>query len=443
MLYRQLLCILFVYAGLYPALEIKLAEQTSNYKKEKVLISVMPREDSDLYTIAKELARALSSSKQFGVDVNSVDQIKQQEDIVDTAHKKYSMVVFLNQSSDKQAIEWRLYDASDARMVKGKKVYKRGTLERGWAYQLADDIWPAMTHQPSSFLSKIAYVKRKKDQFSRSVSAICIADFDGSHEEEIARTPSTLVGLHWNNNIEYPQLCLSEFTRFNVRLISFDLQGHKKTLLDTPGTCVGISFSKDNSQAIYCKSGEIWHYRFDPVRKKSVHELVIKNDGKNTSPLLLESGDIIFCSDSAQLLREVDEPVRKKRIPKIFYYHAHNKKIDILTKDGYCVAPTYCAQNNKIAYSKQINGVMQLCVYNLNTQKHEQITQDAGNKTDSAWSACGTYIIYCYQQGKINRIGRLHVSLKQNKFVTAATDFCISPATSPLFVYYPSKFKNY
>lgn len=432
------LCALLVSMHAQADLEIKIAQEHTGLNQEKLLIGVMPSADTELFEIAKIAARAIGSSKQFAVDVHYFDEIKNQAEIRDILNKKYALVIFVNQSADKKAIEWRLYDSSDASMVKGKKMYKRGTHKRGFAYQLADDIWSAMMHEPSSFTSKLAFIKRKKDQFSRPVSIVCMTDCDGSHEEEVAQTYNTLIGLHWNNNIDYPQLCISEFTRFNVRLISFDLQGNKRTLLDTPGTCVGISFSKDNNQAVYCKSGEIWHYIYNKEQKKGMHTLRIKNDGKNTSPILLESGDIIFCSDSRALLQESGHINGKKRIPKIYYYQAQSKKSSLLTKDGYCVAPAYCAMNNKVAYSKQVKGVMQLFVLDLNTNKHEQLTNDIGDKTDGVWSACGTYLFYCYHQGNINRIVRLHVTLNQKKFLTNSHEFCVSPAASPLFVVFPT-----
>lgn len=419
------------------SIEIKLAESGESQHQVKVLIGVMPETDTDLMQLAQATAKVISSSKQFLVDVTGFDQLKNQQEIGDIFNKKYSLVIFLNHTLDKQAIEWRLYDSSDASMVKGKKIYKRGSLERGWAYQLADDLWQAMTNQPSSFSSKLAYIKRKKDMFGRPISAVCICDFDGSHETELARTGGMLVGVHWNNSVQYPKLCISEFTKFNVRLVAFDLSGRKQTVLETPGTCVGISFSPDNNQAVYCKSGEIWHYRFDAEKKRGVHRLVIKNDGKNTSPILLHSSDIIFCSDAEMLFKQATGASNKRRVPKIYYYHADTKKTDLLTRDGYCVSPAYNSANNKIVFAKRINGTMQLCTYNLKNQKQEQLTHDAANKTDCTWSACGTQIYYCYEAPKTHRIAVMHAGLKTTKFLTPAAEYCLSPAASPVFATYP------
>ena len=105
-----------------------------------------------------------------------------------------------------------------------------------------------------------------------------------------------------------------------------------------------------------------------------------------------------------------------------------------MSDSGYCVGPAYCHQNGKIAYSKKIDGYMQLFIYNPKDQSHQQITFDNADKIDCNWSACGRYLIFCFQNKNISKIGIINVNLKLNEkvfFVTSDSEWACCPAWSP------------
>lgn len=390
--------------------------------------------DCELWQIATGLQKALERSGQFSVAIQDFQEIKKKKDITDLFVLGHSLVILLNHSGDKKAIEWRIYDATEGLMVQGKRLQKRGPLTRGYAYNIADELWPILTKQPSSFSTKLAYTKLKNKTLGRQQSVVCVSDFDGSFEEEIISVPGTYVGLYWHNNNNNPYLLCSEFTRFNVRLISVSMNHKKRVLLNFVGTCVGVSLSSDENQAVYCRSGNIWHYAYDQNLKKGSHVCLIKNDGKNTSPTILDNGDIIFCSDS----KEIRKGQNVAKGPQVCYYHADNKTIELITKEGYCTGPTYCISSNTIAYSKKINGKMQIFSYSINTKKHKQLTFDDGNKIDCCWSPCGNYILFCYQKDKISRIAVFNLPLNKMFFITDAKSYCTSPSWSPIYNTFPT-----
>ena len=75
-----------------------------------------------------------------------------------------------------------------------------------------------------------------------------------------------------------------------------------------------------------------------------------------------------------------------KRVPLNYAYDFASKELVRLTTDGYCVAPTYSAAAQKLAYSKMVNGIMQLFYYDLNTKHHHQLTFDKANKEECMWA---------------------------------------------------------
>lgn len=410
---------------------IKLFDSGDGTRREamKLLIAVSPENDDNLLAIAQILAGNLERSGQFRVAIKSFKTPTTQAELRQILDREYPLEVFLSHEDDLRSIAWRLYDVHDASLIKGMKYKKRGTNAHGYADNLADELWPILTKQASSFSSKIAYVKRKKTTSKRQRSVVCVSHTDGSHEHEIIKTPGTYVSLYWHHDKKRPCLFCSEFTRYNVRLISANLQGKKHIVLNLKGTCVGISVAHDNARAVYCRSGTIYLYCFDPIEKKGVHTPIIKNEGKNVSPTLLDNGDVIFCSDAPSLLKKHGAG----KGPHICYYSAADKSIRPLTSEGYCVGPSYCPLNRKIAFSKKIHGVMQLFTYDMRTKEPQQLTFDEGNKIDCCWSPCGNFLVFCYQQGNESRISLMHVAMRKRSFLTPHGAYCSSPSWSPVF----------
>lgn len=400
----------------------------------KILLETIGTNDLELREIAQILKKSLEKSEQFIVTLREVDTPRNKKEVTGLFQEGFGLIIFLNHTDDKKALEWRLYDATEAVMVDGKRMYKRGKLLRGHAYNLADDLWPKLTKQLGSFSSKLAYIKIKNGFKKNQNSFLCICDTDGTNELEFRKNPGNYVALYWNNNLDFPSLICSELTKYNVRLISISLDLKKKSIFNFKGTCVGISLSTDNNKAVYCRSGNIWSHIYDKSQKKGTHSRLISNDGKNIYPILLHNDDIIFCTDSKSLRKGF----AKAKGPQICYFHAEDKSFELITQDGYCLAPSYCNATNKLAYSKKIDGKTQLFICDLQSKIHEQLTKDEGNKIDSCWSPCGNYLIFCYQSDKISRIGVIHIATKKRLFITSAKDYCISPSWSAVFPEFPS-----
>ena len=404
--------------------------ETVHRQAMPLLVGVMSDTDKKLEQVAQILAKNLERSGQFIITVKNFKVPAKQSELGHLFDKNFPLTIFLEHADGDTAIAWRLYDVPDQRLVKGRKYVKRGTNLHGFADNITDELWPVLTSQASSFSSKLAYVKKKKmvDKKRKDRSVVCIANSDGSDEQILIPQLGTYVALYWHHDKYNPCLFCSEFTRYNVRLISANLQGKKQTVLNLKGTCVGISLAPESDKVVYCRSGTIWQYSYDKKNQLGTHTPLIANEGKNCSPTLLANGDIIFCSDSSKVRKGA-----KTWGPKICYYKAHDGSVAVLTDSGYCVSPNYCAQSNKVAYSKKVEGVMQLCVYDMTRKKETQLTFDSGNKIDCCWSPCGNFIVYCYQKGPLSRIAVIHVAMKKVTFITPAHESCSCPAWSPVF----------
>ena len=84
-----------------------------------------------------------------------------------------------------------------------------------------------------------------------------------------------------------------------------------------------------------------------------------------------------------------------------------------------------------------VYGLMQLYVYDSKTKKHRQLTTDAGNKQECAWSPCGNYILFAVDYAYKSRIAFLNLLTQERRFLTAADKSCCYPAWSPCYSQFP------
>ena len=108
---------------------------------------------------------------------------------------------------------------------------------------------------------------------------------------------------------------------------------------------------------------------------------ITNNEGNNFSPIFGDDGKTIYFSSDFETGK-----------PQIYSYDLQTNQLNRLTKDGYCVSPTYCSARKQLAYAKMVNGVMQLFSYDFATQVHTQLTTDPHKKKN----ACGHPVALIY-----------------------------------------------
>ncbi|HVX00049.1 MAG TPA: hypothetical protein VHA52_06420, partial [Candidatus Babeliaceae bacterium] len=301
--------------------------------------------------------------------------------------------------------------ATQALMIKGKKCFKGEGSMASWAERVAQGIWQELMGDNGSFGSRLGYIKKITDRANQQRSEIWICDPLGIEHERLVAQGKIYVAPYWISN----QILFSEFTQSNVRLMSYSLKTRKlKPLWNLSGTVAGVCCNKQGKECLYGRSGGIWHYIFDDTAKQGKHKLLIKEQGICSSPCWLPNGEIVYgCQGVIKIYKPKDNNAYRR-----------------LTDDGYCVGPNYSEIAHSVVYSKEVKGIMQLFCYSFDTQKHEQVTFDAGNKIDPCWSPCGQYIAYCYRFEKSSSIVTIHIGTKKSHTLTQTDDYCSYPAWS-------------
>jgi len=404
-----LLFIFFCTQVLYSEQDTFVIHSNAQSKPLQLFMGVASNEQ-DLIQLSDLLRAHLEWSKQIAI-TRHTSCPRTQQDMSTLFHDGYTLGLFL--ARDHDGYSCRLYDLTQGRMIMGKKYAIPGADSTVIARCIGHDLWRQMMGEASPFCSSLCYIKKTNDRVPRY--ELCIADYDGTSPKTLLYSSRIIVAPSWNNDTRNPAIFFSEFTPSNVRILAIDMSQRVRTVFDFDGTIVGVSCDTVHEKnALYCRSGSIWHFTYDPDLKRSTHSLIINELGTCASPTLFSNGDIIFCSQG-----------------KIKYYMADTRKVSLITDDGYCVAPTGHYGKKKIAYSRRIGAYMQLFVYDMASQLHKQISFDKGDKTDAAWSPCGNYLVFVHSEGASSSIEVMHVATGSRSQVTDSHDYCSYPAWSP------------
>ena len=402
----------------------------------KMFVGVLGDKSDACQKLIADFKRCCQWSGRFELTVTWLDTMpKKRSSVQKLFDQEYDCAVFITYKGFSQPIEWRLYDTAAGLMLQGRKLLTEETKKT--AYLLATYVLQELTSEPQPFQSKIVYRKKeKKGRIGFGACSLVVTDFDGTDGHTILRSPQRIIVCpRWTHDKKNPAIIFSEFTPSNVRLKMCDLVGNSLVVFDFEGTTMGVSFAASSDQVVYCRSGDIWSYVFDKTDKTAVHTCIIHDEkigasgtgasGICSHPTLLDSGDIIYgCQGSL-----------KK-------YNAATKKSESLNVAGFCIAPAYSTISHKVAYTKKINGQMQLYLYDMATQKDQQVTFASSkvddkdyrsDKTDPFWAPDGVHVVFCWERQDKSRIAILNTLTKKYSFITSESEYCSYPAWSHSF----------
>ena len=400
--------------------------KVSSHKKQQVpmIIGTIERKPTpSLQDIVALMQKDFSFTGQFKIVTQPFDKVPSKKE-VKALGSQALFALFV--TAHGTHFEWRLYDTINGAMVAGKKYKKRGDHIRGWAHNMADMVWTALTGDEGFFSTRIAYCKREQDG-KKEVNHVYIADYDGSNAQLLVNTPTINVAPRWNNDYQKPLVFYSDFTNTNVRLMVSDLGKNRSVASDFEGVNMIPAFSRDGKKIVYCISRgdgscQLYYYR------RGVFKQITHNSGNNVSPSLSPDGKTVyFCSDF------------ETGKPQIYSYYMSKDKLERLTDGGYCASPRYSAKAQKLAYSRIIHATMQLFIYDLKSKKHTQLTFDRGDKEECSWSPCGTKLLYSVEQkGKNSQIAMMSLLSNEKHILTNDRADCSFPDWSPLYDQYPT-----
>ena len=373
--------------------------------------------DGAMHYILKTIQKDLSFTKQFQPD------LKMERSLQWERWQAYPITVLI-QRKNERAFIWQVYDGTRGKIIADGTITQQ-TSDRAYAHALADAVWKALTGSDGFFSTRIAYCKEQLHEGALA-KHLFVADYDGNNEELLVDDPAVIIAPRWNHGNARPLVFYSEFTDTNVRMMYTDLHGNKRAACDFEGTSMLPTFAQDGSKIVFCASNGSGATQLYTIVEGKARKLT-NNSGNNFCPSLTQDGSsVYFCSDCG--LGQ----------PSIFVYNLTTKKLDRIAQTAGSESPTYCSVNKRLAYCKNVKGVMQLFVYDTARDTHRQLTDDAGSKQSVSWSPCGNYLLYARYdtQGKTG-LCMMHAGTKRTYPLATSGGNVSYPHWSPRYERYP------
>lgn len=403
---------------------VHIAFSAKEHAKMTIFLGYVGPVTDELKEIVSTIVSDFQMTEQCQVKVEHFQALHKKSEIKKLYDQNYYLAIFIAQ--EKNGLSWRLYDTQQAQMIAGKRYEKKGSVVRGWAHNIADQIWPELMGCPSCFSSKIAYCKQIWTQRQGKdivYNHIYIADVDGKHVRPLVEIPTVCLAPRWSNQVNDPILFYSENTLSNVRLVMANMYGKRRTICSFDGLNMLPAFSDDHKNIVFClsKDGSTQLYHsFLNDQYHRVFNRMTQNNANNFSPCYIDDRTVAFVSDY------------KTKYPGIYFIDVKTLQITPIITDGYCACPAYCKINNKLLYSKMVRGAMQIFVYDISEKTHEQLTTGHENKEEGSWSPCGNFIIFAALSRGQSRIARYNILTGRMHYITLASENCTYPAWSPV-----------
>ena len=406
--------------------DLQIVVQAQKTKKVALGLVVVGAHDGMFDLCVDRLKKDLEWSGQARVLLQHKDKMSHVSELKTLFSEDVSVVVFISKAGSQYT--WRLYDVSSADMVAGKKMQQEDKPVLLMAHCIADELWPELFCEKSSFCSKIAFCKQTwhvKYGRDKSYKQIWIADFDGTNQQLFIDAPTVSFAPRWNNDVECPLLFYSENTLSNVQLVMVNMFAKRKVVCSFDGLNMQPSFSPDGKRVVFCLSkdgtSQLYLSYIDPFTKKRKFDRLTFNDGNNIAPCFIDSDHVAFVSDF------------ETHKPQLYILGLSDKKLRCITDGGYCACPSYSQVRRQLVYSKMLGGGMQLFTYDIQTGEHKQLTKGGGSKEEASWSACGNYIVFGLNEGMRSRVAQLNMITHNVRYLTNFQEHCTYPDCSPLY----------
>jgi tol-pal system beta propeller repeat protein TolB len=418
-----MLILFFIYLSICSSLHGLVMVHNKQAKPLGIYINCMSNAQAPLAACVQLLCQDIESTGQFTCTMSLCDAPPAtRAEITALVAQGIHLYIIVNQAQQSASIEYRIYDSTTGHLIPhGSGCYKRqGLLVREWAHHLAQKIWSIITGQEGIFTSRIAYAKEIPYKKGICTKKICVADHNGAAERIITSANTVAVAPRWAMDRNKPLLFYSEYTNTNVRLMVIDGAGKKRVVSRYDGINMQPAFSPDGTFFAYSASrggGACQIYLF----YEGALSNITANDGNNICPIFNHDGTLIYyCTDAYT------------GNPQIMAYCIASKKHRPITTDGYCACPAYNPQKQLLAYGKMIDGVMQIYVYDIGKNTHKRLINqpDRASREECAWSPCGNYLAYVYQEGRESRIALYNCITGSERFITPAGVRCSYPAWS-------------
>lgn len=417
---------LLCFAMSMQASDLHFSVQAQQTAKIPLGLAFVGKKSKNNITILDRLQKDLQYSGQCTASKKMIPDVKKITDMSKLFPAHVYLALFVTKVE--QGYEWRLYDLLSSEMIAGQKTDGLGLKPDMIAHKIADQVWPNLMNKKSSFCSKIAYCKqiwKTKQGREKPYKQIWVTDFDGSNPQLFIDVPTVSFAPRWSMQSSCPLLFYSENTVSNVQLVMSNMFGKRHVMCSFDGLNMQPTFSQDGKEVVFCLSkdgsSQLYHSYIDGLSKERKCDRLTYNEGNNIAPCFVDDNHVAFITD-------FETPK-----PQVYILNVVNHSLQRITDGAYCACPAYCSANNKLVYSKMIDGTMQLCQYDCSTHEHKQLTKCSGNKEEPTWSACGNYIVFGLNEGLKSKVAQLNLVTNKIKPLTASSEHCTYPSCSPVY----------
>lgn len=375
--------------------------------------------------VASVIAADMACSGHYSIDTQEYRTIPSKKKEITALMQEGVLFLLILESHAKLSthiLSYRLYDTTTGMLISqaSGKCFIDNDADSRYGHHIADQVWHTLMGYPSIFKTRIAYAKEvpyKKKGIA--VKHICIAEYNGNNEQTLVATPTISIAPRWGGAPEAPFIFYSENTQTNIRLMAVDMRKKRATVTRRyDGESMYMTPNHDRSMHAFTASRGSGNTHIYLVRGNELEQCTFGEVADACPTFNHDSSVLYYCSDV------------KTGVPHIMAYTFKTKTHAFLPIKGYCVSPAYNPKRTLLAYSKMIDGFMQLCVFDTITLQEKQLTHDAAHHEDPTWSPCGTFLAYTHQVGTSSRI-RIHCyATGYEQYVTPAGIHCSYPAWS-------------
>lgn len=396
---------------------IKIITTSNDARSEQVpLLIALHGTSSEMMPLAECIRHDLERANTIRVTIQSTEQPTSTSSIADHFSTGYPFVLYIQMEEGDDTIRSRLYNTLDITMLQGKKWHRYTTIA-SCAHNIADSVWKEIIGTASCFSSSLVYVTKEYKSTGNIRCHLVITDWDGKISRTVFSKNTHILAPAWltDASTQNKAILFSEFTLTNVRLmkIAVNQASIADIVLNRNGTTVGVS-PRSLHDIVYCHSGALWHYAYDPLTRQGKHTCVVREAEPCACPVALSNGDIVYCCKGA-----------------IKRWDAQSKEKHAITTKGFCTSPTIHEGRNIMLFSRRVQGTFQLIKKDLTNNEEQQITHDLGNKIDPSISPCGFWAVYTMEHGKKSSIYLINLLNNETCEISDPTHHCMCPAWAP------------
>lgn len=375
-----------------------------------------------LHTFVKDYVTTLvQSTGQFQVTIKEIETAQKRQSIEQLADAGFGLALFFS-ADDHESITWRLYDTISVAQVRGKQCARGQQTLAEWAISVVDGFWADLTGQPSSFASLIAACRQAPHNKKRVNNELYLLHpFFGVQQFgyiKLASGNNFAPRWHANKAVVF----YSQHTPFNVRLMAVYPEMISQVIMNREGQNMTPAIAHDGRVVLALSDNDqvrLYEYRFDKTLKKSFLTCLTHGAGDFISPSFVDDWRVVFC--------HVDE----RNMPRLGLLDIGTHAITWVPV-GNALSPSAHQATHRIAYSKKINGIYQLFMYDCKNHQESQLTTDVMDKDECSWSPCGNYIACCVQTATKSRIAIIDVWDRRMRFLTPVNQRWSYPSWSPV-----------